>query len=170
MGRSSATEKTKCVLKPVKQWEQRGNMHNWKFRNFLNKNHPSIYIFPITTSRQYYCLWPYPQLLSIWMISEVKIKQSYSIASEKNINTKSISLIRAIVQAPVFWRCREALCLVSELEFSLVWICAVFGSWTPRWIVSFRRSGSKREVPWETLFPFSPWIQTHAVSSYQTSL
>ena len=42
MGRSSATEKTKCVLKPVKQWEQCGNMHNWKFRNFLNKNHPTL--------------------------------------------------------------------------------------------------------------------------------
>ena len=41
MGRSWATEKTKCVLKPVKQWEQIGNMHNWRFRNFLNKNHPN---------------------------------------------------------------------------------------------------------------------------------
>ena len=27
MGRSWATEKTKCVLKPVKQWEQIENMH-----------------------------------------------------------------------------------------------------------------------------------------------
>ena len=40
MGRSWATEITKSVLKPVKQWEQLGNMHNWKFRNFLNKNPP----------------------------------------------------------------------------------------------------------------------------------
>ena len=34
MGRSWAREKTKCVLRPVKQWEQLGNMHNWSFRNF----------------------------------------------------------------------------------------------------------------------------------------
>ena len=29
-----AREKTKYVLKPVKQWEQLGNMHNWSLRNF----------------------------------------------------------------------------------------------------------------------------------------
>ena len=28
----------------MKQWEQLGNMHNWKFRNFLNKNPPNALI------------------------------------------------------------------------------------------------------------------------------
>ena len=26
--------KQKKILKPVKQWEQLGNMHNWSFRKF----------------------------------------------------------------------------------------------------------------------------------------
>ena len=34
MGRKGPRAKTKIVLKSVKQWEQLGNMHNWKFRNF----------------------------------------------------------------------------------------------------------------------------------------
>ena len=29
------------VLKPMKQWKQLGNMQNWKFLAFLNKNPPS---------------------------------------------------------------------------------------------------------------------------------
>ena len=44
MGRSWATEKTKCVLKPVKQWEQLGNMHNWKILSLLNKNPPNLMV------------------------------------------------------------------------------------------------------------------------------
>ena len=34
MGRKGPRAKTKIVPKSVKQWEQLGNMHNWKFRNF----------------------------------------------------------------------------------------------------------------------------------------
>ena len=34
MGRKGPRAKTKIVLKSVKQWEQLGNMHNRKFRNF----------------------------------------------------------------------------------------------------------------------------------------
>ena len=41
MGREGPRAKTKIVLKSVKQWEQLGNMHNWKFQTFLNKNHPT---------------------------------------------------------------------------------------------------------------------------------
>ena len=41
MGRKGPRAKTKIVLKSVNQWEQLGNMHNWKFQTFLNKNHPN---------------------------------------------------------------------------------------------------------------------------------
>ena len=41
MGRSWATEETKYVLRPVKQWEQLGNMHNLISKTFLNKNPPT---------------------------------------------------------------------------------------------------------------------------------
>ena len=56
MGRSWATEKTKYFLRPVKQWEQLGNMHNLIEKTFLNKNHPtvsehhSVPIVPLTTA------------------------------------------------------------------------------------------------------------------------
>ena len=41
MWRSWATEETKYVLRPVKQWEQLGNMHNLISKTFLNKNPPT---------------------------------------------------------------------------------------------------------------------------------
>ena len=41
IGRSWATEETKYVLRPVKQWEQLGNMHNLISKTFLNKNPPT---------------------------------------------------------------------------------------------------------------------------------
>ena len=44
MGRSWATEKTKYVLRPVKQWEQLGNMHNLISKTFPNKNPPNAMI------------------------------------------------------------------------------------------------------------------------------
>ena len=40
MGRKRPRAKTKTVLKPVKQWEQLGNMSNWKLQTFLNKESP----------------------------------------------------------------------------------------------------------------------------------
>ena len=40
MGRKRPRAKTKTVLKPVKQWDQHGNMQNWISKSFLNKNHP----------------------------------------------------------------------------------------------------------------------------------
>ena len=41
MGRIRYRAKTKTVLEPVKQWEQLGNMPNWKLQTFLNKNQPN---------------------------------------------------------------------------------------------------------------------------------
>ena len=43
MGRKRPRAKTKTVLKPVKQWDQLGNMQNWISKTFLNKNHPSVH-------------------------------------------------------------------------------------------------------------------------------
>ena len=47
MGRSWATEETKYVLRPVKQWEQFGNMHNLITKTFLNKNPPNVHCHQI---------------------------------------------------------------------------------------------------------------------------
>ena len=50
MGRKRPRAKTKTVLKPVKQWDQHGNMQNWISKTFLNKNHPTAWggvFFPL---------------------------------------------------------------------------------------------------------------------------
>ena len=50
MGRKGPRAKTKTVLKPVKQWDQHGNMQNWISKTFLNKNHPTAWggvFFPL---------------------------------------------------------------------------------------------------------------------------
>ena len=50
MGRNCPRAKTKTVLKPVKQWDQHGNMQNWISKTFLNKNHPTAWggvFFPL---------------------------------------------------------------------------------------------------------------------------
>ena len=50
MGKKRPREKTKTVLKPVKQWDQHGNMQNWISKTFLNKNHPTAWggvFFPL---------------------------------------------------------------------------------------------------------------------------
>ena len=56
MGRKGPRAKTKIVLKPVKQWEQLGNMHNLKFQTFLNKNHPTVLFCTVLLALYYqYC-------------------------------------------------------------------------------------------------------------------
>ena len=53
MVRKRPRAKTKTVLKPVKQWEQHGNMPNWKSKCFMNKNHPLLCTLAVYPEYQY---------------------------------------------------------------------------------------------------------------------
>ena len=54
MGRKRPRAKTKNVLKPVKQWDQHGNMQNWISKTFLNKNHPTLPETPVHSHQLYW--------------------------------------------------------------------------------------------------------------------